>query len=303
MINRFRGEYEFLSNFYPAKLIYDGIEYYNAESAYQAQKCSDAEQRKAFSSCYSDEAKRKARSIELREDWEDIKLEVMETVVRAKFEQNPRLAKLLLQSGEMRIVEGNTWHDIFWGVDLKTGEGENHLGRILMQLREHFKSCGITDRSAMRPVHEFRPEKRLTITDEVMADINACCLVKEINRKDADYVLPGDVRSGTELHSSAQSTFYVCTPVYGKDDEELLKESYINILNLALKNGVGSIAIPVLGFEKSCFPKKKAAEFAVAAIMDWLKVNPDTGLHIWLVPEDIRIFDYTSAYVGGLKKE
>ena len=36
-------------------------------------------------------------------------------------------------------MEGNGWHDTFWGVDLKTGEGEKHLGRILMQVREELR--------------------------------------------------------------------------------------------------------------------------------------------------------------------
>ena len=42
-------------------------------------------------------------------------------------------------TGNLVLEEGNGWHDTFWGVDLKTGEGENHLGRILMQVREELR--------------------------------------------------------------------------------------------------------------------------------------------------------------------
>lgn len=59
----------------------------------------------------------------------------MEEIVRAKFIQNPKLAKKLISTGERRLVEGNTCGDTFWGVDAETVQGANHLGRILMQLR------------------------------------------------------------------------------------------------------------------------------------------------------------------------
>lgn len=38
-IDYFREEYDFLRNFYPTKVVFDGITYYNSEAAYQAQKC------------------------------------------------------------------------------------------------------------------------------------------------------------------------------------------------------------------------------------------------------------------------
>lgn len=53
-VQRFHGEYEFLSDFYRAKLMYDGIAYYNAEAAYQAQKCADPDLKKHFKRLYSD---------------------------------------------------------------------------------------------------------------------------------------------------------------------------------------------------------------------------------------------------------
>ena len=88
IVKRFRGNYEFLSNFYPAKILFDGIDYYNAEAAYQAQKCADLAQREQFAKLYSDESKRFGRSIVVREDWDEVKIDVMKQVVRAKFEQN-----------------------------------------------------------------------------------------------------------------------------------------------------------------------------------------------------------------------
>lgn len=80
-------------------------------------------------------AKRQGRQVALREDWEEVKVGLMEEVVRAKFFQNPDLGKRLLATGDTPLVEGNTWGDTCWGVDTRTGQGENHLGLILMKIR------------------------------------------------------------------------------------------------------------------------------------------------------------------------
>ena len=136
---RFREDYMFLSNFYEAPLIYDGIPYLSSEAAFQAQKCMMVEERHAFSELRTGEAKRTGRQIPLRPDWEEVKRDVMEGIVRAKFSQNPELAKMLLDTGDQILLEGNTWHDTYWGMDLKTHEGENHLGRILMKIRQELR--------------------------------------------------------------------------------------------------------------------------------------------------------------------
>ena len=71
----------------------------------------------------------------MRPDWEQVKLGIMEEIVRAKFTQHPELAGRLLSTGDLQLVEGNAWHDTFWGVDLATGKGQNRLGLILMRIR------------------------------------------------------------------------------------------------------------------------------------------------------------------------
>ena len=138
-IDYFREEYQFLSNFYPARLTFDGVSYDNSEAAFQAQKCIDPAQRAEFSHLYATVAKRKGRKVALRPDWEQVKLPLMEKILYAKFSQNPVLAQRLLDTGDTPLKEGNNWHDYYWGVDLETGEGENHLGILLMELRSRFR--------------------------------------------------------------------------------------------------------------------------------------------------------------------
>lgn len=136
-IDRFQGDYYFLSNFFTAPVTYDGFTYGNNEAAFQAQKCASREERQKFTEMNPSEAKKCGRSVTLRRDWEQIKVKVMHELVQAKFEQNPLLAERLLDTGDVYLEEGNTWGDRIWGtVD---GKGANQLGRILMTVREYIR--------------------------------------------------------------------------------------------------------------------------------------------------------------------
>jgi len=136
IIDSFRGEHKFLSNFYPAKVVYEGIEYPSSEHAFQAAKTSDPQWKVAIRDASTpSKAKRLGRNVPLRPDWEDIKLRVMKDIIRAKFTQNADLRiMLVLGTRNTELIEGNTWGDKFWGVC--DGEGENHHGRILMEIRK-----------------------------------------------------------------------------------------------------------------------------------------------------------------------
>lgn len=136
-IQRFSGRYSFLSNFFPANTTFEGLVYPSVEHAYQAAKTLDVGLRKAFQSRMSpSQAKAQGQRLELRSDWEQVKLEVMLACLRSKFDVGP-LRQALLDTGEAELVEGNTWGDRFWGVC--RGEGENHLGRLLMQVRSEVR--------------------------------------------------------------------------------------------------------------------------------------------------------------------
>ena len=74
--------------------------------------------------------------MKIRKDWDDVKLDVMLWGIREKF-KNEDLRQLLMETGEEELVEGNWWGDKFWGVS--NGEGENHLGKILMRVREEVR--------------------------------------------------------------------------------------------------------------------------------------------------------------------
>lgn len=138
-ISIFRYEYFFLSNFFPCVVEYDGLAYSSSEAAFQAQKSTDPEVKQQFVGKTPGAAKFLGKRIKLREDWEDVKLGIMEEIVRAKFTQNDFLKDKLIATGDRKLIETNKWNDKFWGVSRVTGEGENHLGKILMKIRNEFK--------------------------------------------------------------------------------------------------------------------------------------------------------------------
>lgn len=131
MIGEFKGEYEFLSNFYMSPVEFDGGEYPSVENAFQAAK--EIGDRERFKTCGPGQAKKFGRKVKLRPDWEEIKIEVMTVIVRNKF-TNPDLREKLLATGDQELVEGNWWRDTFWGV--YRGVGRNELGKILMKIRQ-----------------------------------------------------------------------------------------------------------------------------------------------------------------------
>lgn len=139
MINQFKGEYRFLSNFYPSPFDVHDVVFPTVEHYYQAMKTTSYDEYMTVAQATTpSEAKKLGRIYELREDWEQIKDNIMRYALYRKFENYPLRAQLL-ETGDEELVEGNTWGDKIWGVDLNTGEGENRLGKMLMDLRENIR--------------------------------------------------------------------------------------------------------------------------------------------------------------------
>lgn len=137
-ISSFTGQYAFLSNMYPCRVPYGPEIYRSSESAYQAAKTEDFRVHQEFAKYTGHEAKRIGRTIRLRPQWDKIKDDIMYHVVKAKFKYNKPLQYYLLQTGDVDLIEGNTWNDTYWGVC--KGVGENKLGQILMRVREELKA-------------------------------------------------------------------------------------------------------------------------------------------------------------------
>lgn len=137
MIDDFSGKNHFLSNFFMAEVVYEGMTYPSSEHAYQAAKTLDNQERERISQLLTPAlAKKAGKHVDLRADWEQVKIPIMTEIVRDKFVRHPELKQRLLDTGDALLVEGNWWHDTFWGVC--NGRGRNYLGKILMQIRDEF---------------------------------------------------------------------------------------------------------------------------------------------------------------------
>lgn len=134
IINSFSNEYRFLSNFYPCSVELDKDVYPSVEHAYQAAKTLNLEDRQLIQHTVEPNiAKKLGKYVTIRENWEEIKLEIMSDLVWQKFSTNDDLRAKLLATQGYELIEGNWWNDTYWGIC--QGVGQNNLGKILMAVR------------------------------------------------------------------------------------------------------------------------------------------------------------------------
>lgn len=139
MITNFRDEHAFLSNFYPAPVLFEGHIFPSVEHAYQAAKAHPA-CRGPFTIGTAAQAKKKGRAVDpYPTDWDQRKVDVMRQCLAEKFAAGTPLAAKLMATGDQPLVEGNWWGDTFWGVC--RGRGQNMLGALLMERRDFLRKA------------------------------------------------------------------------------------------------------------------------------------------------------------------
>lgn len=121
MINEFVGDHEFLSNSYESTITYKGREFPTVDAAFKSV----------------------SRLLRKPEIWKTHQVVVMRSLVFRKFLQNPSLATRLVATDTVPLINGGTWQDPFWGYDTIYNIGENHLGIILMKIREFLMWVGV----------------------------------------------------------------------------------------------------------------------------------------------------------------
>lgn len=148
VIDKFDGKYAFLSNFFPNPELWETNEHF-----FQAMKCEKIEDAEhVFNAIAPNIAKKRGRQYKKREDWDDIKDYVMIIGLWDKFSKNEELKQKLLNTGNAELIEGNYWHDNYWGIcncnnceatrelgnkyDLKSSFEYNKLGQLLMIVRD-----------------------------------------------------------------------------------------------------------------------------------------------------------------------
>lgn len=149
MISSFKGEYAWLSNMEPCPILHKGKIYSCVETPYQMEKCANEEDKARFARYDGYEAKREGKKIQVRADWDDVKVKIMGSLLKKKFINIPSFRARLEATGDQEIVEGNYWHDNFWGnctcPRCSHVEGRNALGKMLMQIRNMNRKEKIND--------------------------------------------------------------------------------------------------------------------------------------------------------------
>ena len=159
--NRDRAVYSWLRNFYFASITWDGARWPSSEHLYQAMKTSNEEERRRIRMAPTpDEAKRLGSRITVRPGWEMMKPDVMRSVLRLKFQQNPELAERLIATGDARLVEDSP-ADRYWGTG-NDGTGQNMLGQLLMEVRAELRATKASTSSPRAPSTRQGKRRRRT---------------------------------------------------------------------------------------------------------------------------------------------
>lgn len=133
-------EEDLYSNLAVIPFTMDAYTWNSAEQFYQASKFTDELIILKIKNCSNPflcAAIGQTRKFKIRDDWDEIKVSIMERAIRARFDQHPDLAEILKRSkGTLYDISAA---DSFWGVG-HDGQGSNVTGQILMKIRDELQS-------------------------------------------------------------------------------------------------------------------------------------------------------------------
>jgi ribA/ribD-fused uncharacterized protein len=150
-----KGENRALSNMAEYPIEVDGVKFPTVEHYFQAMKAKMFADEEMYEKILKAKTPKAAKALGKKvkdlvpEKWDAEKDMIMEKAVRAKFVQHPELRKQLLETGGKQIGEANA-RDSYWGIGSghesdkskvpSKWRGQNKLGKIMMKLREVFKT-------------------------------------------------------------------------------------------------------------------------------------------------------------------
>ena len=142
-IGFYNREFYCLDNFSAFRVEFNGVKFATAEAAYQAQGFVTTEPGIAYRifeapSAYEAKMIAQVNHDLRRADWDEVRVQVMESVLRAKLAQHPFVKQKLLETGDCPIVEDSPT-DSFWGCGADR-QGRNEMGKLWMKLRSELRS-------------------------------------------------------------------------------------------------------------------------------------------------------------------
>ena len=159
----FNNDNHFLSNFYNHSIQYNGITYKNNVSAFLAQSFESRPQKASFSTLLPTQAIRlfeRTSNTHIKFDEEA----VMKEICKIKF-SDKILKEKLLNTHDDELINETSFPNEFWGTNTN-GEGQNKLGKIIMEIRKEF-----SEEETNKKQKEEMTEKIDSITEETKKDI------------------------------------------------------------------------------------------------------------------------------------
>lgn len=137
--------YGCFSNFSPHPIYLKGQQWLTSEHYYQAHKFAGTDNAFLVATIQAQRTPEEAAALgrdprfRIRRDWEQVKTQIMREAVRTKFLTHLDIQAVLLATGEQEIVEDSPT-DTYWGCG-RDRRGQNHLGKILMQIRQEIRAA------------------------------------------------------------------------------------------------------------------------------------------------------------------
>lgn len=218
-----------LSNMYPCKIKLNDLTFLSSESLYQALKCPS--RLNEFTSLNGYQAKRLGKTVQLLPNWEEIKLQVMEEILYMKFTQNQELKEYLLSTGSKLIIERNEWRDSYWGV--YKGYGHNHLGRLLMKIREELRptyQLYLHTRVEEKYMNYLKfivtklDERGLSVSDDGSWFLNKLSLKFKSSKEEIDFIIT--YRADEFITNKANELNIPLIDIATKEGEQFIKSNF-----------------------------------------------------------------------------
>ena len=257
--------------------------------------------------------------------WDAVKYDIVKTGNKAKFEQNPDLMNLLLSTGDRIMAEASP-KDKIWGIalDAETAKhinpeawpGQNLSGKILMELRAEYRK----EQSKLSATELRMIKGDITKQSDVEAIVNAANtsllggggVDGAIHRAAGRQLLEecrklngcktGEAKLTGAYKLPCKYIIHTVGPIWhggNQDEEKLLADCYRNSLQIAVDQGIRSVAFPSISTGVYSFPKDKAAAIALRAVNQFIEANPGKmDLIKWVLFDD----DTLSVYKDALSK-